>query len=194
MEYAAFAKTLPPGWSTTRRKNSRRASIRYIKGLVEPEECRQLINLLLVAGGLAGKAELDPREIETAVLSRPSYTMIADLADCVRRDLAAGGVAVETRFVRRSSGIRPPRPRPDLKTPEARRWMLFLNHDYEGGELYFPRSWVVMKPLAGRAVVWPAGEPSGIAPIARGCQFAIDGLAAPRGAQERWAADLQVAA
>ncbi len=192
MEYAEFAKKLPPQWlSVTRTREKHR--IRYIEGFVQPQECLQLINLGQIAAGLCGKPELGPRDIETVVLRRPSYTLIADLIDCVRRDLAGNDVAVETRLVKRDSGVRPPRLRPDIKSPAARRWMLFLNHDYEGGELYFPRSWVWMKPLAGCAVVWPVSDPSGIAPIEHGCQFALEGLATPRGSREPWLVELKAA-
>ena len=193
MEYAKFQKKLPPDWLAVTRTREK-SRIRFIEGMVEPEECLQLINLGQVAAGLCGKSQLGPRDIETVVLRRPSYTMIADLADCVRRDLSGNLVPLETHLVRRDSGVRPPRSRPDIKAPMARRWMLFLNGDYEGGELYFPRSRVFVKPAAGCAVIWPVSAPSGIAPIQRGYQFAMEGLAAPRGAQERWVAELQVAA
>ncbi len=193
MEYAKFQKKLPPDWLAVTRTREK-SRIRFIEGMVEPEECLQLINLGQVAAGLCGKSQLGPRDIETVVLRRPSYTMIADLADCVRLDLAGVLVPLETRLIRRDSGVRPPRSRPDIKAPMARRWMLFLNGDYEGGELYFPRSRVFVKPSAGCAVIWPLSTPSGIAPIQRGRQFAMEGLAAPRGAREQWVAELKVAA
>jgi hypothetical protein len=35
-------------------------------------------------------------------------------------------------------------------------WMIYLNDDFEGGETYFPRQDIELKPKTGSLVIWPA--------------------------------------
>lgn len=53
--------------------------------------------------------------------------------------------------------------------------LIYLNDDYEGGELYFPRQDVTIKPVAGTMVIFPsiATHPHEAKPVTRGTKYAI---------------------
>ena len=66
-------------------------------------------------------------------------------------------------------------PRPEKRRENAddhgTTWVLFLNDDYRGGELFWPTREIVLKPRAGTAVRWPTGIPHGLARTDDGYQF-----------------------
>lgn len=54
-------------------------------------------------------------------------------------------------------------------------FVLFVNDDYEGGELYFPRQDILVKPEKGMALFFPSGvtHPHGVRPVLKGTRYTI---------------------
>lgn len=53
--------------------------------------------------------------------------------------------------------------------------VLYLNDDYEGGELHFPRQGLTYKPRAGSLILFPSGfsYPHASLPVIRGTKYAV---------------------
>lgn len=53
--------------------------------------------------------------------------------------------------------------------------IFYLNDDYEGGELVFPRQGIEYKPVAGDAIVFPSGfpYPHAVKPVTKGRRYAV---------------------
>lgn len=53
--------------------------------------------------------------------------------------------------------------------------VLFANDDYEGGELYFPRQDVLVRPEKGMAIIFPSGvtHPHEVRPVLKGTRYTI---------------------
>ena len=67
-------------------------------------------------------------------------------------------------------------PRTDLpNTWRLLSMILYLNDDYQGGELIFPRQKIEYKPKAGDLVMFPSGfgYPHGTAPVTSGIKYCI---------------------
>lgn len=54
-------------------------------------------------------------------------------------------------------------------------FILFVNDDYEGGELYFPRQDVTVWPEKGKAVIFPSGvtHPHTVRPVLKGTRYTV---------------------
>lgn len=107
----------------------------------------------------------------------PDYGQIAQLIETISGDMLHVGasravdVAVSRRFLR---PITPPK-RSEQANLDPSEWLLFLNADYEGGELVFPGRRRMIRPRAGTIVRWPCGIPHGIATAHLGYQFTMSG-------------------
>ena len=132
----------------------------------------------------------DPRDAVARVLNEEaSVRKLRELVDCVRkdqaRDLHPAGLVLGMRYPTKGYPAR--RTRPD-SSPDV-QWMLFLNDDYLGGELYFPGAKLAFRPRAGMCVNWGARYAHGIAPVERGdaYQFYLAGFGVKgAGAREEW--------
>jgi hypothetical protein len=51
--------------------------------------------------------------------------------------------------------------------------LIYLNDDYLGGEIYFPKRNIEIKPKAGSILVWPASENHGVKKILDGNRYTI---------------------
>lgn len=53
--------------------------------------------------------------------------------------------------------------------------VIYLNDDYQGGEIYYPQQQLSIKPKARSLVIHPASEPyeHGVLPVVRGNRYAI---------------------
>jgi predicted 2-oxoglutarate/Fe(II)-dependent dioxygenase YbiX len=61
--------------------------------------------------------------------------------------------------------------------------ILFLNNDYEGGELCFKNTFddeeVAVKPLPGKLIIWPSNImfPHTVKPVKKGIRYTVVGWA-----------------
>ena len=151
-----------------------------LNNMVKELELRKFVNLIHVlegefggalgAGSGFGQVEID------AVLSRvPEFhplhviipAIIGDLRH--REDFDVVDVSARRRFMQSI----PAEKRHENADDHGTTWVLFLNDDYKGGELFWPTREIVLKPRAGTAVRWPSGIPHGIARTHDGYQFTV---------------------
>ena len=151
-----------------------------LNGMVEELELRKFVNLVhmlesefggaLGAGRGFGQVEID------AILTRvPEFhplhvllpAIISDLRH--REDFDVVDVIARRRFMQSI----PAEKRRENADDRGTTWILFLNDDYRGGELFWPTREIVLKPRAGTAVRWPSGIPHGIARTDDGYQFTV---------------------
>ena len=173
------------GWSrqqvgTGTRKAFQDRHIIRLNNMVKEMELRKFVNLVhmlegqfggaLGAGRGFGQAEID------AILTRvPEFhplhvllpAIISDLRH--REDFDVVDVSARRRFMQSI----PAEKRSENADDHGTTWVLFLNDDYKGGELFWPTREIVLKPRAGTAVRWPSGIPHGIARTDDGYQFTV---------------------
>jgi len=61
------------------------------------------------------------------------------------------------------------------EVPKIMTVMMYPNDDYEGGEVYFPRQDIEIKPTAGDVIVFPSGFafPHGTKPVKSGTRYCV---------------------
>ena len=162
----------------------RDVDIIVLRDFVREDERNLMVNLaqscegFFSAGPTWSRHELD--RIEQVMEVEPTYRQEGRLHEVignVARDMWHLGarrstqVALERRFMT-------PAPAPKLSENSgifASKWILFLNDDYRGGEIFFPTRHMVVVPIAGTIVRWPAGIPHGLATAHEGYQFTLSG-------------------
>ena len=153
-----------------------------LNDMVKDMELRKFVNMIhmlegefggaLAAGRGFGQAEID------AILTRvpefhPLHTLLPALISDLRHreDFDVVDVSASRRFMQSI----PAEKRNENADDHGTTWVLFLNDDYKGGELFWPTREIVLKPRAGTAVRWPSGIPHGIARTDDGYQFTVRG-------------------
>ena len=158
--------------------------ILVLRDFVKEDELALLVNLtqscegFCSVGPTGSRHELD--RIEQVLEAEPAYRLEGKLHEVignVARDmwhLGAGRstkVALERRFMTPQSAPK----MSENSQAFASQWILFLNSDYRGGEIFFPTRQSVVAPLAGTIVRWPSGMPHGVATAHEGYQFTLSG-------------------
>ena len=198
-DYKSFVDELPSAWSeglpVTFEQESPFAEGQLAAAhLVRTDkELTALINLRhALAQGVGEDFEYSLKQIAEWPGKRWGQELwLRDLIDCLRHDLARNGVPGPTVIRAHVGGIRAPNITDRNRDPygTASDWVVFLNDDYLGGELYFPSRGAVIPPKAGWAIAWPSFIPAGFAPVdGYGRAFHLGGRAAyPRESPEDWA-------
>ena len=151
-----------------------------LNDMVKEMELRKFVNLVHMlesefGGALGAGSGFGPDEIG-AILDRvPEFhplhvllpSIVLDLKH--RKDFHAVGLSAGRRFMQSL----PAEKRHEHADDHGTTWILFLNDDYKGGELFFPTREIVLTPRAGTAVRWPSGIPHGIARTDDGYQFTV---------------------
>ena len=151
------------------------------KGFLQPHECNLLVALAQSCEGFmcAGPvgSTFDLTQMRQVISLDAEYRSLGDLLEVVQRDMLHGGAnrSVDVRLMRRYLQAAPAQKRSENSHVYASRWLLWLNDDYSGGELFFPTRRIVLRPRAGFIVRWPDGIPYGIALAHEGYQFTLSG-------------------
>ena len=173
------------GWTrqevgTGRRRAFQDRHILRLNDMVKEMELRKFVNLVHMLegefGGVLGAGSgFGPAEIG-AILDRvPEFHPLHVLLPAIvldlkhRKDFHAVGLIARRRCLQSI----PAEKRHENEDDHGTTWILFLNDDYKGGELFFPTREIVLKPRAGTAVRWPSGIPHGIARTDDGYQFTV---------------------
>ena len=165
-------------------KRYRDSDIIILKEFVQEDELTLLVNLTQSCEGFFSVGPTGSRHdltrIEDVMEREPYYRVQAHLhvlIGNVARDMwhlgarRSTNVALERRFMKSE----PAPKKSENGLVSASQWLLFLNSDYQGGELFFPTRHVVVSPLSGTIVRWPSGIPHGIATTHEGYQFTLSG-------------------
>ena len=146
-----------------------------------PDGLHLLISLVLDCERLFGHkpcvSSYDRGELQQAIDWEPDYEPAKDLIRRITGDMMHVGSnkAVDVTLLRRFMTAIPAVKRSEIAHMQASEWLLFLNHDYRGGELLFPTREIAIKPQAGTIVRWPSGIPHAVALAHEGYQFALTG-------------------
>ena len=151
-----------------------------LNDMVQEMELRKFVNLVHMlesqfGGGLAAGRGFGPDELG-AILDRvpefhPLHVLLPKIVLDLRHreDFDVVDVSARRRFMQSI----PAEKRRENADDHGTTWLLFLNDDYKGGELFWPTREIVLKPRAGTAVRWPSGIPHGIARTDDGYQFTV---------------------
>ena len=148
--------------------------------MVQELELRKFVNLVHMlesqfGGALGAGRGFGAIEIDTILRRVPEFHPLHELLPSIisdlrhREDCHVVGVSVHRRFMQSL----PAEKRRENADDHGTTWVLFLNDDYKGGELFWPTREIVLKPKAGTAVRWPSGIPHGIARTDDGYQFCL---------------------
>ncbi len=194
MHYEQFLKTTPEkyrnilGEKGQWREPSKREL--HLKELLKEPECNIFINLTLVAGELSGwpnSCKWNPRritgfgtgEIKKVLWEDRDYEPYIGLLDDLRQDLAGNTTSswMCLSVLREGDHFLPNyHLYPDLQeSNDPRLWILFLNHDFRGGKLFFPTRRHLFDPKQGEAVLFPGKLPFGISPVRHGQMHIVVG-------------------
>ena len=151
-----------------------------LNAMVEELELRKFVNMVHMlesefGGALAAGRGFSHVEIDAILTRVPEFHPIHVLLPAIisdlrhREDFDVVDVIARRRFLQSS----PAEKRRENADDHGTTWVLFLNDDYRGGELFWPTREIVLKPRAGTAVRWPSGIPHGIARTDDGYQFTV---------------------
>ena len=165
-------------------KRFRNEDIRVRIDFLKEDEIELLLNLCQSCEGFFGfsptgsRHELD--RIEQVMEAEPFYAS-KDLGTLIRSicgDMLHLGAtrSSEVALERRYMAAVPAEKRSENGMLDPSQWILWLNNDYKGGEVFFPTRRIVVPPLAGAIIRWPMGIPFGIATAHEGYQFTLSGI------------------
>ena len=134
--------------------------------------------------------KFNARQMKTAIADTDELLKMTTFIDSLRQDMRHNPNVVPTRLQmsRRYGGSPVPPPfRPENDRIEDSLWILFLNDDYKGGEIWFPTRKIAVNPKAGCIIRFPTGIPYGRTAVSDGYQFTLEGENTPvRGDEEKW--------
>ena len=151
------------------------------KDFLQPHECNLLIALAqscegFMCSGPVGST-FDLVQMKQVISWDAEYQSLDDLLDVIPRDMRHVGAqrSVDVLLMRRYLQAAPAQKRSENSHVYASRWLLWLNDDYSGGELFFPTRRIALRPKAGTIVRWPEGIPCGVTLAHEGYQFTLSG-------------------
>ena len=187
--WASTAASVRGSWSNDsvgrgQAKRFRDEDIRVRIDFIRSEEIDLLLNLCQSCEGFFGVSPVGSRHetdrIEQVMEAEPFYAGkdIGTLIRTISGDMLHLGAtrSKEVALERRYMTALPAEKRSEIAGIDASRWILWLNNDYKGGEIFFPTRRIVVPPLAGAIIRWPIGIPHGIATAHEGYQFTLSGL------------------
>ena len=194
-DYGEFAARLPASHrdalskKVNRRDTQRKRQMAMIVGLVHEPHLRALGNMIQTAVALEMNVT---RQIPWAEIKKHAlmegYVEVVEMLRCVRNDLSGDEHPYSTYL--RQDGLGSNRRPSSERRGEAIRqcpginpfrvsrcWIMAVNDDYEGGEIYFPTREVAYKLEPGNALVFWPELPYGIAPVTKGVRRLLVGWA-----------------
>ena len=155
-------------------------NILRLREMVKQRELQLLVNLVHLCEsqfgpGIAGGRGFDRVELDAVLTRVPEFSTLYTVLPAIvgdlrhRKDFHVVDITARRRFLYSQSAEK----RHENPDDQGTMWILFLNDDYKGGELFFPTREIVLKPKAGSAVRWPTGIPYGIAMTDDGFQFTL---------------------
>ena len=159
---------------------------------IKPQECQLLLNLCLRCEMHFGSGPFGLKQIAVAIQGDGAFAPALELIDCIRSDmmhsqiLSAAALILDRRFAD-DGRTYPPLERKEHSAGSGSMWHLYLNSDFEGGQLFYPSRRVAVNPGAGTIVRSPIGIPCGVAPVKKGYQFVLAGMTILKtGGSESW--------
>ena len=151
-----------------------------LNAMVKEMELRLFVNMIHMLesdfGGALGAGSGFGRDEIDAILTRvadlqPIHVLLPFIIKDLQhhKDFHVVDVTASRRFMQSV----PAEKRHENPDDHGTTWILFLNDDYKGGELFWPTREIMLKPRAGTAVRWPSGIPHGIARTDDGYQFTV---------------------
>ena len=156
-------------------------SIQVNRGFVQEEEMMLLCNLVnqceyAFGSGLHGSS-YDSREMATVIERSVEFDPLPEFLECVVNDMkgSADISQVELKVARRYMEALPPKKSFEQERINTADWIIFLNHDYLGGSLWFPTRKLAIAPQAGMLVRFASGIPNGLSMVHGGYAFTLAG-------------------
>ena len=175
--------------------------ITLVYGMIGEAECMMLVNLVRSCEvvSVLRDAPVNPanshgiKEIAEGIRGHSGFGPLKALIDGLRFDMmhdhsARPKLFPTSLFLRRRFDV-PEVVGRNHENPSlnSSNWILFLNDDYQGGELFLPTRKTAIVPEQGKIVRWPTGIPHGISSVTDGYQLTLEGMTVPDARrQEDW--------
>ncbi len=184
--FTKFWKGIPEiyrsGWTARESKRLKHAAfsskhIFLAFNFIVERHLRMLVNLNHRCEMIFGSDSFNARQIAKGIQDDPEFTSLFDLIEFIRQDMNHHESLYSADLqLRRSYLTYTPCPR-RRENPQifGSKWLLFLNDDYHGGEVFFPSRRLVVEPKAGAILRWPIGIPFGRMPTEDGYSFTLEG-------------------
>jgi 2OG-Fe(II) oxygenase superfamily len=153
--------------------------VNVIEGIVTPEDCRSMIDYYdsLVMEGKFKKLFDNRLVIPNTTLKKP-INLVEQISEAINTRYGTKFYIrdVLLSIYKTSAYIAPHYDYEDPNLKDSLGVVLYLNEDFEGGELYFSNHNYTYKPTLGSVITFPCNDPlyeHGVRPVTSGVRYTM---------------------